>query len=359
MGCGVSSGTQITPLDQQLPIAAQNSCPKTLLGKCSRPTSVNGFTRNNGFNLGLLFPCRFSGNESPQLQNLVYKQFLSSEVQTENDILGFKCQPSQTDSQILSDGELEAMIEMLEEEILKIQDECVKNKDTSDGEDGEEELNEEFMISQRTWKRIIKAHRDEIENGKRFANIAIQATRPKSTSATQTKFGSIDYQFVPKDRLESDLLADSADLLTKTISENLLKAIEEPAEACLEISPFNQHLSTLLTSFEDEDDDAVCPLPGSTTRMMDSLSKTFADYECHTGCKVASNGTVPNGHISGDEEPKPAKKTYDMRRKFLQQRLLKQQRFQDCLAGILDDIRSKKEQLIPAPGKKMIRQVRS
>lgn len=380
MGCGASSGAQISPINGECPMELKNgaslNCSRPNPGKGARPTSQDGRSQsrqNFGFNLGLLFPCRFIGNDSPLLPNseIGYKQFFSSEVQTENDILGFKCQPSQTDSQILTDEELEAMIELLEEEIMKIQKECLINRRNTDNDnhgdsgvdDDDDDVTDELIISQRTWKNIIKAHKDNMENEKKYANIAIQATLPKSTCATQTKFGSIDHQFVPKNNMifpkssQNSLLQN--DLLTKTISENLRKVIEEPSSLS---NSFDQHLSNLFSSLEDDGDCCSEQLAnGDHEEMVDSLQRTLSVYNCICDVKprestlrfssdeMMSPETTPNPN----EKPIPSVERVNSRKNLLQRKFLKQQKFQDCLQLIIEDIRSKKniDQLLPPQGK--------
>lgn len=305
-------------------------------------------------------------------------------MQTESDMLGFKCQHSQTDSGILSDGELEAMMEELEKEMKSTLEE---GKDTKSlcTMNGTDEIEDEIDIAHKSWKGIIKAHKEEIEVTKRYANIAVQATRPTATSATQTKFGSIDHQFVPNPnssffaKSSKDFLEQS-ELLTKTLSENLLKVMEQPSA-----------LSTLLTSLdEDEEIPTSLLIDGEPDKIVDSIQRTLADYDTESrrqsveqqdrentppklhpneiadqneginGTTMAVNGTSEANLSFDDAAVKPTGKSrpslLDTRKKLkdAQKRLklLKQQKFHDTLEMLLEDIRSKKpNDLVQAPGK--------
>lgn len=301
-------------------------------------------------------------------------------MQTESDMLGFKCQHSQTDSSILSDGELEAMMEELEKELKSSLEE---GKDTKSlcTMNGTDEIEDEIDIAHKSWKGIIKAHKEEIEVTKRFANIAVQATRPTATSATQTKFGSIDHQFVPNpnssffSKSSKDFLEQS-ELLTKTLSENLLKVMEQDP------------LSTLLTSLdEDEEIPTSLLIDGEPNKIVDSIQRTLADYDTESRRQSVDRENSPsklhpneianqilNNHdttmdvsatietsLSTDEAAvKPSGKSrpslLDTRKKLkdAQKRLkvIKQQKFHDTLELLLEEVRGKKPiDIVQAPGK--------
>ena len=395
MGCGVSSASQISPISGEVPYDFKNGATQSFLN-CSTPTNSANRSRTAALlatapsppvppptRFNLAFLCRsFYGNNSAALVNgnLQQKQYCSTQMQTESDLLGFKCQHTQTDSLILSDGELEAMMEELEKEMKSALEE---NKDTKSlcTVNGADEIEDEIDIAHKSWKGIIRAHKDEIETTKRYANIAVQATRPTATSATQTKFGSIDHQFVPNpnssffSKSPKDFLEQS-ELLTKTLSENLLKVIEQPSA-----------LSTLLTSLdEDEEIPSSLLIDGEPDKIVDSIQRTLADYDTESRRQSIDlqgrEGTPPKVHpneisdqnctsttsptnaetviTSTDEAAvKPAKNRPSLldtrkRLKDAQKRLklLKQQKFHDTLEMLLEDIRNKKPvDLVPAPGK--------
>ena len=397
MGCGVSSGSQISPIDNintnqieaELPHSStppppptsmidmnKNGTPKSLI--CSKSNSaksrigLHNDISSGKFNLGFLFPCRFYGTGSTSMTNVtlaIKDQSISVHVQTDNDILGFKCQYSQTDSLILSDGELDAMCTELEKEMKNIQEECkdIHNGNSMDIEDELFEL--QFM---KTWRDIIHNHRNEFEPEKRFANVAVQATRPQTDNSTQTKFGSIDHQFVPNPLFSkttpSHIVQQQNELLTKTISENLLKAIEHPLD---------QHLTDILSKFDVEDVEDLNGLNETDPdKIVESIENTLSNYEDtqineveeNIGCDIVNDKAqlLPNSvpHEENDSNqmlPNVTKRkpTIDVKRKMKEAqkriKLLKQQKFHDCLEMIIDDIRNSKkiEELLPPTGTSM------
>ena len=105
---------------------------------------------------------------------------------------------------------------------------------------------------------------------KRFCNVAVQATKRKSTQSTQTKFGSIDHCFLSP-------LTDQQKLLR--LSENLTKAIVDCKSTDLN-NPDNdddddqQNLKKLLSTLDVDDDEFEEKLSGRPLPVKELRSKT-------------------------------------------------------------------------------------
>lgn len=224
----------------------------------------------------LRLPCLFYKSDPTAGLELIVVPKTSTGMQTESDIVGFKLQYAQTDSQILDDKELEAMMVALEGEMKKIEEEC---KDRVILRRNSEE-DEEFV--HKTWKDIVKTHKNIDTNGgiKMKMNIAVQAIRPKTSTTTQTKFGEVDHQFfVPNCVSKSDAFGGNEnedDLFKKTLTKVIAGS---PSVA------IDEHLSTLLTSFTNDEDLLIegDECSHSPNQIVDVLEKTLSSFDSNDG----------------------------------------------------------------------------
>ena len=149
MGCGASSSlsnTQIVPINATETTVGTNSenarqqqqnwSTKSWIHKNGNNNNnnnngggggdVNHQQQNrsriiNGFTLRILLPCRFVGNSSSNMDingTMYNANVTHSEVQTDLDTIGFKCQYSQTELINMNDEEFDAMIQALDEQFL-------------------------------------------------------------------------------------------------------------------------------------------------------------------------------------------------------------------------------------------------
>lgn len=188
----------------------------------------------------------------------------------------------------MSEQEFNAMIKELDNEYsienLKSQD---NNKISSINEtDSDEELFKGVKI----WQNATNETRMPEQN-----NVAVQATRKKSTSATQTKFGSIDHNFILQNKLV-------------VLKENFSNVIDHANTMS------DPSMAKLLLSSLDEDDDGI-------------------DDRINT----------KNFNQLNEKQSLIQKEIYS------QTNAEKQQKMQDCLFLLLKDICSKKSinQLLP------------
>ncbi|KAH9417011.1 hypothetical protein DERP_011740 [Dermatophagoides pteronyssinus] len=323
MGCGVSStNAQIVPVDD---------CPLS-------SSSTNGTTTTeNSHHLKsvcILLPCRFVGNNRSSTDdingNLYGTNINHSEVQTDLDIIGgFKCQYTQTDSNNMNDDEFDAMIIVLDE--LLINESINKNDQSINGggdngqnnndvhDDDEDEL---LLVKHKTINSLRLQENHHHHSTKRFCNVAVQATKRKSTQSTQTKFGSIDHCFLSP-------LTDQQKLLR--LSENLTKAIVDCKSTDLN-NPDNdddddqQNLKKLLSTLDVDDD---LDLDNKTNEeMIDTVTKTLSKFDDVSKSKLPSTNQRKN----------PNETLWYSKSKHL----MKKQKVQDCIFILLDDIRKKK-----------------
>src|SRR6218665_153088 len=145
MGCGVS---QVSPLDEQPPPRAWQNLQFFLSGRQN--------VKNGG-----------------QLKAIQISQY----IQTDDDIVGFKCQHSQTDNTIMDDQEFECMILALQEALLS------NPTDKIIQDDDDDEAHGESLLGHGLRQRFAIAH------------ASVQATPIKRDKSNQTKFGSIDHRF--------------------------------------------------------------------------------------------------------------------------------------------------------------------
>lgn len=162
---------------------------------------------------------------------------------------------------------------------------------------------------------------------KRFINVAVQATKKKSTHSTQTKFGRIDHCFLP----QSPSLMDNQLL---RLSENLTKAIVDCKSNNFHTNDdddSDQNLKQLLSSLDDDDDDVE--YGSNLIKSNETLSKFDDDHHTESNQTIGKN---------------PVESLWYSKSK----RLMKKQKVQDCIFILLDDIRKKKtlDQLLPNSG---------
>lgn len=287
MGCGLSAGRQITPVATDTSLEMMSSATEMM--SSTGPSKLHNMSRMcTILGLKLRLPCRFYKSDPSAGLELIMVPTTTTGMQTESDIVGFKLQYAQTDSQILADEELEAMMVALEGEMKKIEEEC---KDRVALRRHSEE-DEEFV--HKTWKNIVKTHKhiEGLAGGgggvapgdglKVKVNIAVQAIRRKISTSTQTKFGEVDHQFVvPNSTSEGDAFGGNEkgeDLFKKTLAK-VMAGGGGPG------GNIDEHLSTLLTSFtNDEDlllDGEECPQ--SPNQIVDALEKTLSSFDNHEG----------------------------------------------------------------------------
>lgn len=340
MGCGASSDSQILPTSAQLMTECRN-------GASGAVTDNSGAIKPiSGLKLCFLLPCRLYGSNNPKPDDTAKLLLCSVAIQTESDILGFKSQHTQTDFQVLTDEEYEAMVEALNEEMVKVEKECQQK--TENGRDPEDEADEEVLLHSRKWKSFIKHHKSESDNGKRCHNIAIQATKRKFTNSTQTKLGSIDHQFVDKNDMlftkTSNMFLDQNELLSKTLSQ----VISKPSS----LVNIDQQLTTLLTSFEEDEDmdnfgEDCLSEPSKRVDTIQQTLKSFDEDSSEALVPEVNESIQPTTRTSPDSASSTvvSKISNDTGKTKLKYHMgvMKQQRFNTRLKLFLDDIRTKNE----------------
>nr|XP_046918063.1 uncharacterized protein LOC124498365 [Dermatophagoides farinae] len=276
----------------------------------------------NGFTLRILLPCRFVGNSSSNMDingTMYNANVTHSEVQTDSDTIGFKCQYSQTELINMNDEEFDAMIQALDEQFLNESTNKINTNDQIIDNDNSHKTFNSLQEQQNFTKRL-------------FINVAVQATKKKSTRSTQTKFGSIDHCFLP----ELTLPSNQHELLR--ISENLTKAIVD----CKSNSNDNDQMVHQLLSSLDDDDDEFDSNIVKPDEIVEKVKKTLSKFDNGQQKTANNSSSIINPTIV---RKIPSETLWRSKSKGL----MKQQKVQDCIFLLLDDIRKKKslDQLLP------------
>lgn len=126
----------------------------------------------------------------------------------------------------MSEQEFNAMLKELDNEYSM--DNCKNPDNNKILTINETDSDEELFKGVKTWQNAANETRMSEQN-----NVAVQATRKKSTSATQTKFGSIDHNFILQNKLVvlkenfSNVISHANTMTDPNMAKLLLSSLDE------------------------------------------------------------------------------------------------------------------------------------